>query len=691
MRALVPVFLVLSHPVLAGEILWDKHGVPHIYGSSDAEMFEGFGYAQAQSHGNLLIRLYGESRARSAEYWGGDANAASDRYLLANDVPGRSQRWYRQQTPAFRKMLDGFARGINLYARRNPTKLSDDVRQVLPITGVDVVAHAHKLFNYNYVASPGRALAPLRTTGGRSVGEGEHDGSNAWAVAPSRSTSGQTMLLANPHLPYAPSQLTYYEAHLNGPRGWLYGATQVGLPVIRFAFNADAGFTNTVNVVPGFSRYKLTPDADGYRFDGRKQRYKARNATLRIRQPDGSFTTETLKLRESVHGPVFKLADGSDVALRVAGLDRPFVLEQYWQMTNARTLPAFETALRRMQIPMFNLIFADRAGQIMYLHNGLVPKHKSATDGSALAGDTSATLWTSLHGYDDLPRVANPASGFVQNANDPPWIATWPRQLDPKSFPPYMAPTTPISMRAQMSVKLIDATPKLSFDDFVARKVETRSLMAERLVPPLVAAARASADPQVRAAARLLETWDRRFEADSRGALLFETWAGMFSPGNFLNQSNYAVPFSLSDPIETPRGLKDPAAAVAMLGKAAARTIELYGAIDRPFGEVSLHAADETAGRPGNGGFGNMGIFRTMTWGALKNGVRRPVHGETWVSLVEFGSKTRAVGAMSYGNSSQPGTPHRTDQLDYMTTKSFRPLLTDRAEVERETRETTQF
>jgi acyl-homoserine-lactone acylase len=695
MRLAVALSLTLAAPAAAGEILWDKQGVPHIYANTDAELFEGFGYAQAQSHGNLLIKLYGEARARSAEYWGGEANAAGDRYLIANDVPARAARWYRQQAPAFRRLLDGFARGINRYAERHPDKIAPDVRQVLPVTGIDVVAHAHKLMNFNYVAPPSRALAPVTATGGRQVGEGEpeseSDGSNGWAVAPSRSASGRSMLLANPHLPYAPSQLTYYEAHLNGPRGWIYGATQVGLPVIRFAFNNDAGFTNTVNVVPGFSRYKLVLDGDGYRLDGKKRRFTTRTASMKIRQSDGSMKTETLTLRDSVHGPVFALPDGATIALRVAGLDRPFALDQYWQMTNARRLRDFEASLRRMQIPMFNLIFADREGHILYLHNGIVPKHKAATDGSALAGDSSATIWTGIHGYDDLPRVVDPKSGFVQNANDPPWIATWPRVLDPKSFPAYMAPNTPISMRAQMSVKLLNATPTLSFDDFVARKVETRSLMAERLVPSLIAAARTSLDPQVQAAVKLLEGWDHRYEADSRAALLFETWASIFSPGNFLNQSNYAVPFALSDPLETPRGLKDPAAAVEMLARAAKRTTELYGALDRPFGEVSLHAADESAGRPGNGGFGNMGIFRTMTWGPIKDGVRRPVHGETWVSMVEFGPTVRAVGAMSYGNATQPGSPHRTDQLDLMSAKTFRPLLLTRAEVERQTRETTRF
>ena len=40
----------------------------------------------------------------------------------------------------------------------------------------------------------------------------------------------------------------------------------------------------------------------------------------------------------------------------------------------------------------------------------------------------------------------NPATGFVQNANDPPWLATWPRALDPKSFPAYVAPVGPICL-----------------------------------------------------------------------------------------------------------------------------------------------------------------------------------------------------------------------------------------------------
>ncbi len=50
------------------EILWDTYGVPHIYGTDTAAVFYGYGYAQAQSHADEILRLYGESRGRGAEY-----------------------------------------------------------------------------------------------------------------------------------------------------------------------------------------------------------------------------------------------------------------------------------------------------------------------------------------------------------------------------------------------------------------------------------------------------------------------------------------------------------------------------------------------------------------------------------------------------------------------------------------------
>ncbi|HEX7945900.1 MAG TPA: penicillin acylase family protein, partial [Phenylobacterium sp.] len=75
--------------------------------------------------------------------------------------------------------------------------------------------------------------------------------------------------------------------------------------------------------------------------------------------------------------------------------------------------------------------------------------------------------------------------------------------------------------------------------------------------------------------------------------------------------------------------------------------------------------------------------FRVITWGAMANGVRTPQHGETWVSLVEFSTPIKAMGLMSYGSSTQPGSPHRGDQLKYLSEKTLRTFWTTRAEVEK--------
>ena len=351
-----------------GEILWDTYGVPHVYGKDEAAVFHGFGYAQAQNHGDIVVHLYGESRGRAAEYWGPEF-ADSDRWLIANGVPERAAAWYRASTPQFRKNLDAFADGINAYAKANPGKIDPKIAVVLPVSGVDVMAHAHRLMNYIYVA-------PMERTMSGAGGNG-NNGSNAWAVAPKKSKSGHAMLLANPHLPWPTSYFTYFEADLNGPGIKMYGATQVGLPVLRFCFNDRMGFTNTVNSMLGATNYELKLSGDGYLFDGKELPFKTRTASFKIRQADGSLKTETLALRESVHGPVFKTTNGKTVALRVAGLDRPGCLAEYWDMGRSKNFAEFEAILKRLQVPTFNIVYADREGHIQYMDNGVLPKHPS--------------------------------------------------------------------------------------------------------------------------------------------------------------------------------------------------------------------------------------------------------------------------------------------------------------------------
>ena len=91
-------------------------------------------------------------------------------WLVKNDVPARSKAWYDAQEPAFKANLDAFAKGMSDYGAAHPEAIDPEVRVVLPVTGVDVVAHAHRLMNFVYVASPnagGEGDAPPDTRPGR--------------------------------------------------------------------------------------------------------------------------------------------------------------------------------------------------------------------------------------------------------------------------------------------------------------------------------------------------------------------------------------------------------------------------------------------------------------------------------------------------------------------------------------------
>lgn len=659
-----------------GLILWDTFGVPHVFAKNETGVFYGFGWAQAQSQGNIILHLYGEARGRAAEYWG-PQYADSDRWVVANGIYRRAGKWYREQTPQFRADLDAFAEGINDYAAKHPDRIANDVKVVLPLTGVDIIAHAERLTNFIYVAPPRRVLGGPPPAG--------PVGSNAWAIAPRKSASGHAILLMNPHLPWAVGYFRYYEAQLEGPGIDMYGATQVGLPVLRFCFNHDVAFTNTVNAVLGETTYKLTLAKGGYRFDGKTLPFQTSEHTILLKQPDGSFKKETLTIRRAVQGPVFARADGTTVALRVAGLDRPGMLKEYWDMGMAHNLTQFVNALKEMQVPTFNIVYADRQGHILYQDNGILPDHPGgdfAYWSHLVPGDSSKTLWNKILPYPDLPRVLDPPSGFVQNANDPPWTSTYPRVLDPHKYAPYISGNPPITLRTEQSIDFLRSKPRLTFNDLVRLKLTTRSLLADRILPELLAAAARSNDPEVNAASAILKSWDHDYDADSRGALLFETWALKFMGPGFKSYANFAVPWSLDDAIETPRGLKDPDEAVRMLGEAYAATKEEFGAADRPFGDVSrFHVCDVNL--PGYSDAENLGIFPSIIWSPMKKGERTVVSGESWISMVEFSTPLKAAGLLTYGNSSQAGSRHCGDQLSYYSRKQLRTFWRTRAEIER--------
>jgi acyl-homoserine-lactone acylase len=660
-------------PAVGTEILWDSYGVPHIFGSDRNALARGLGWAQMRNHGDLLLRLYAQARGRGAELLGEDY-LAEDRWTWTMGIPPRAEEWLRSQPPGMRAHLAAFAEGVNAFACANPEMIGSDVRAVLPVTETDVIAHVQRILLSAFIAS--RQKAEQDTRGWKERG------SNAWAIAPSRSASGRAMLLANPHLPWG-DMFTWIEAQMVMPGLDLYGAALVGSPVLNIAFNDHLGWTHTVNTQDGDDLYELALAGDGYRWDGATRQFETEQRLIRVAASSSKpARTDTLVIRRSVHGPVVSDKPGRAVALRVVGLDMALVVEQWWNMAMARNLAQFQDAIRPNQISSQNIAYADRDGHIMYFYGGNTPVRSAGTRAQwegIVPGESAANLWTGVHGYDDMPKVIDPPSGYVQNANEPPWWSTFPATLDPAGYPAYLAPRA-MTLRAQRSVAMLDSDPSITYAELLDYKHSTRMELADRVLDDLLPAAESSGSAAAREAAGVLARWDRNADAGSRGAVLFIEWWRALGQRTRAGSSVWATPWSASSPRSTPDGLADPAAAVAALEAASATVVQRFGALDVPWGDV-YRVRRDSVDLPSNGAAGTYGVFRVTGYEAAGPSKYRAVGGDSYVAAIEFGAEVRARTVIGVGNASRAGSPHRTDQLGLYSAKQLKPAWRARSEI----------
>lgn len=649
------------------EIIWDNYGVPHVYANNEAEMYYAFGWAQMQNHANLILKLYAQARGRASEYFG-EEYMDSDKLVHLFNLPDSAEAHYNKSGSRDKQYLDAFVKGLNDYAKAYPDKIDDRVKQVLPVLATDVLAH-------------GKRVICLEFTGGNDIAETMKEttpGSNSYAIGPSKSESGHAMLVANPHLPWSDFYL-FFEAQLTAPGFNVYGVTLVGMPVLNIAFNEQLGWTHTVNTIDASDRYELTLQQGGYLLDGKSVPFQEKRVPLKVLQKDGTVQQQDIELRYSQHGPVMGEKDNKAYAVRVAGLENSSYYSQYHEMGKAKNMKEFEDALKMMQIPMFNLIYADKEGNILYLFNGNVPV-RSEGDwvfwNGTVDGTQSKYIWNRYHDYDDLPKLINPSSGFVQNANDPPWTSTYPLLLDFEDFPPYMSPEDmPVSLRAQRAVNLIKDDASISFDELVDYKLNTGMEAADRFLENLLAAVKQHPDSTALKAALVLEQWDRATNVDSRGAVLFGRWLDK------LDSDMFAIPWSAERPVSTPEGLNNPKQAVELLVSAAREVEETYGSMDVAWGDVNRYKAGEYE-FPANGGPDKYGVFRTMYYQPNgEDNKNYAYHGDTFVAVVEFGETVKAKVLLSYGNATQPGSKFIGDQLQLLSENRLRPAFLTRQDV----------
>ena len=666
------------------EILWDTWGVPHIYAESEVDAAFGCGWAQMRAHGDLIARLFAQARGRAAEIYGEEL-LESDRRVHTCGIPALGAAWHARISPRMRAICRGWADGATACAAERPDELVPVSREVFPITATDIVAHAIRVLYFGWICPESVLDTQCQTWAQANA----RLASNAWAIAPAASAAGNAMLMGNPHMPWDDMYLAF-EQHVVLPGSWTYGAALLGLPSFAFGFNEHLGWTHTVNTYRGYTLYELELDGDGYLLDGERQELNEHTETIRVRKTDGKLAEEQLVVRRSAHGPIIHSTPENALALRIAGLDRPGALEVWVDFARARSFAQFDAVLRRMDVPGFNVIYADRDGAVMELFCGLPPVRSEGDFdfwSHPVPGDRSDLIWNQYHAYEDLPRVVNPESGWLASSNEPPWYMTEPYPLQRQDYPAYFAPPHPHPanvFRFLASHRMITAHLPLSLDRLVELRHGDHGEAARRLVPALIAAAGDSDNLLAREAAAVLAAWDQSYEPQSRGAYLFVRWYNMaIADAEANGASMFAVPWTDdAPPLSVPRGLAHPEAAVRALVSAADWMRERSLALDRPWGEtVRMRAGGHDLPARGGPSFDAVRVLSPQEPAAGEQ-TAPVIQGDSFVFAVEFSDPVRAKVLLTYGNAGRPGNRHSGDQLELYAHNRMRDALLTRAEVE---------
>ncbi|MEM7493270.1 MAG: penicillin acylase family protein, partial [Pseudomonadota bacterium] len=322
------------------EIIRDSWGVPHIYGVTNTDTAFGVGYAHAEDDFETIQDVVAATRGTLARYKG-MAAAPTDYVVGLLDVWGTIEARYDTDVPnEVKAIAEAYAHGVNLYAAEHP---EETWAGLAPFTAQDVVAGfiLKTPFFYGFDQTLTELLAetrdaPFANDPNQSAwllhpSLNTVRGSNAFAVAPSRSDDGKTRLIINSHQPMT-GPVAWWEAHTVSEEGLdITGGLFPGTPVILHGFNQHLGWANTVSKPDLTDVYRLdiNPEDDGlYRLDGEWRAFEEQTITIKVKL-FGPFAFPAKRtIKRSVHGPVIEAKHGT-YAVRYAGMGEIRQLEQY--------------------------------------------------------------------------------------------------------------------------------------------------------------------------------------------------------------------------------------------------------------------------------------------------------------------------------------------------------------------------
>ena len=502
------------------DIVRDSFGVPHIFAKTDAEVAYGLAWANAEDDFKSLQDIILPAKGLMGRVQGKAGAAGDYAFALFRCKEITEEKW-NTLTPAFLKLIDGYVQGINAYAKAHPEEVLH--KKIFPVTIKEYISSsvlAITVFN-----GADKALIAIFNNSIETIEDMNKKGSNAIAVHPSKTNTGEAFLLVNAHQPNTGSQ-AFYEAHLNSEEGLnIHGGLLAGGPCILHGVNENLGWAHTVNYCDRLDVFQLEMNpnnANQYKFDGEWVELEQKKIKLHIK---GVPVAVGRTVYWSKYGATMKNKQGYFSMRLGANMDIR-VLEQWYAMDKAKNFTEFYQAIKDQRLSMFNITYADKYDTIFYVNNGLIPvRNPSAAYNwkSIVPGNTSQTLWSSFRKFNELPQYINPKSGYLFNTNHSSFFATDEKDnLKPTQFSMVDGWETWHNNR---SIRVVEQMPqeKLDYETFKNIKFD-KQLPAKLRYPYEIDSMfllNATDYPQYASLINTFKAWDKKGTADSKGAAIF--------------------------------------------------------------------------------------------------------------------------------------------------------------------------
>lgn len=550
--------------------------------------------------------------------------------------------------------------------------------------------------------------------------------SNGWAFGRDRVEGGGSLLLGNPHFPWITTN-RFYEARMTVPGVYdVTGSMLGGLPLILIGYNKDFAWSHTVSTGKRFTIYELTLKAGDpltYIVDGVEKAMVPMDVAVEV-LANGAVSTQTRRMYKTDFGAILTIPTAGlgwtaqrAYALGDVNLANNRMIATWLALGKSTSVKQAQDALStHLGIPWVNTIGGDKSGEVLYADISATPNvdtpdiaRCAPTPAAAallraaglvvLKGDTASCRWatdssTPASGLLPAAKMASVIrTDFVSNENDSYWLTnpaiSWP------TLSPILGPVG-VEARPRTRAALVTFQRRFAGTDGLpgnlmsAEKLETlwyrnENYMASIVLDDLLALCPSTPTVTLTtgtvvptgAACAALAAWDRRSNAESRGAHLFREFWRTAS----LIRSVYAVPFAASDPVNTPRGLNTAdattrAAILQSFGKAIDMFRTAGVAMDAPLGslqfltvageKIPLSAGEEFEGVPN----------KLETYGFVSGGYT-PLLGSSYVQFVTLKPGATSVrGILTYSQSTDPASPYYNNQLKTYSTKQLYSLPT---------------